>query len=55
MLQAEEAEDAAILGCFGDPGIDAMRKLTSRMVVVAPGAAGCHLAAVCGESFGTSP
>ena len=52
MLQAEEAEDAAILGCFGDPGIDAMRKLTSRMVVVAPGAAGCHLAAMCGESFG---
>jgi allantoin racemase len=45
-----EGEDAAILGCFGDPGIDALRELTSRMVVVAPGAAGCHLAAMCGES-----
>lgn len=53
MLRAEDSgEDAAILGCFGDPGIDAMRELTSRMVVVAPGAAACHLAAMCGESFG---
>jgi allantoin racemase len=53
MTRAEAAgEDAAILGCFGDPGIDAMRELTTRMVVVAPGAAGCHLAAMCGESFG---
>jgi allantoin racemase len=53
MLAAEkDGYDAAILGCFGDPGIDAMRELTTRMVVVAPGAAGCHLAAMVGESFG---
>jgi allantoin racemase len=53
MLAAEAAGyDAAILGCFGDPGIDAMRELTTRMVVVSPGAAGCHMAAMVGESFG---
>lgn len=53
MLAAEaDGYDGAILGCFGDPGIDAIRELTTRMVVVAPGAAACHLAAMVGERFG---
>ena len=53
MLTAEaDGYDGAILGCFGDPGIDAMRELTTLMVVVAPGAAACHLAAMVGERFG---
>jgi allantoin racemase len=53
MLEAEEqGYDAAVLGCFGDPGADAMRELLTRMVIVAPGEAACHLAAMVGEAFG---
>jgi allantoin racemase len=53
MLAAEaDGYDAAILGCFGDPGIDGLRELLTRMVVVAPGEAAAHLAAMLGESFG---
>lgn len=53
VLEAEaDGYDAAVLGCFGDPGIDALREILTRMVVVAPGEAACHLAAMLGESFG---
>ena len=44
--------DAVILGCFGDPGMGALCELTSRLVIVGPGAASFHLAAMLGESFG---
>lgn len=53
MLAAErERHDAAVLGCFGDPGVDAYRELLTRMVVVAPGEAGFHLATMLGDRFG---
>jgi allantoin racemase len=53
MLEAERGGyDAAVLGCFGDPGADAFRELLTRTIVVAPGEAACHLAAMVGESFG---
>jgi len=32
----KEGYDAAILGCAGDPGLDAMREITSKMLVVGP-------------------
>ena len=53
MLEAErDGYDAALLGCFGDPGVDALRELLTRTVIVAPGEAACHLAGMVGESFG---
>lgn len=48
----EEGYDAAILGCFGDPGLDALREVTTRAVVVGPGEAAFHVAAMLGERFG---
>ena len=44
--------NAVILGCFGDPGMDALCELTSQLVIVGPGTASFHLAAMLGESFG---
>jgi allantoin racemase len=53
MLDAErKGFDAALLGCFGDPGADAIRELLTRMPIVAPGEAAFHLAALLGERFG---
>lgn len=49
---ADAGYDAAILGCFGDPALDAVRERMDRLPVVGPGAASCHLAAQLGESFG---
>jgi allantoin racemase len=52
MLEAErEGYDAAILGCYGDPGLDAVREVTTKMVVVGPGEAGAMAAAMCGHRF----
>jgi allantoin racemase len=52
MLEAErDGYDAAVLGCYGDPGLDAVREVTERMVVVGPGEAGAMAAAMCGERF----
>jgi allantoin racemase len=48
----EEGFDAAVLGCFGDPGLDALREVTTRMPVVGPGEAAFHVAAMLGDSFG---
>jgi allantoin racemase len=44
--------DAVILGCFGDPGLDALYELTERTVVVGPGEASAHVAAMLGQRFG---
>lgn len=44
--------DAAILGCFGDPALEAVRERIYRLPVIGPGAASCHLAAQLGDSFG---
>lgn len=43
--------DAAILGCACDPGLDAMRELTERMLVVGPGSAAYQAAALLGNRF----
>ena len=52
ILEAEKAGyDAAILGCYGDPGLDAARDVTKQMVVVGPGEAGVIAAAMCGHRF----
>lgn len=52
MIEAEtEGYDASILGCYGDPGLDAVREVTERMVVVGPGESGVMAAAMCGRSF----
>ncbi|PLR77036.1 hypothetical protein CU633_12520 [Bacillus sp. V3-13] len=52
MLEMEEqGYDAAILGCYGDPGLDAIREVTEKMVVVGPGEAGVLAAAMSGYRF----
>lgn len=54
LLRDAESEgfDAAVLGCFGDPGLDALREVTTRMPVVGPGEAAFHVAGMLGDSFG---
>ena len=47
-----EGVDALIVGCFDDPGVDALRELARRTLVVGPGAASMHVASVLGGSFG---
>jgi len=44
--------DATILGCLGDPGLDALHEVTTGMPVIGPGTASCHVAAMLGERFG---
>lgn len=44
--------DAVIVGCFDDPGVDALRELAKSTLVIGPGAAAMHLASVLGGSFG---
>jgi allantoin racemase len=53
-LVAAEREgfDAVIVGCFDDPGVDALRELATRTLVVGPGAAAMHVAGLLGGSFG---
>ena len=52
MVQLEkEGYNAAILGCAGDPGLDAMRELTTEMNVVGPGQSGMLAAAMLGHRF----
>jgi allantoin racemase len=42
--------DALIIGCFGDPGVDAVRQITS-MPVVAPGETSLCVASMLGEKI----
>lgn len=51
LTKEQEGYDAAIVGCFGDPGLDAMRELTTRMPIVGPGEASLHVAAMLGYRF----
>lgn len=52
MVDAEvEGVDGAILGCAGDPGLDAFRELTTKMVVIGPGVTSMHTAALRGQRF----
>lgn len=49
VLAAQEAGfDAAIVGCFGDPGLDGIREITD-MLVVGPASASLTLAATLGH------
>lgn len=51
LVEAERAGfDGAILGCFGDPGIDAIREMVA-MPVIGPGEAAMLLAATLGHRF----
>ncbi len=51
LVEAERAGfDGAVLGCFGDPGIDAAREMVA-MPVVGPGEAAMLLAATLGHRF----
>ena len=45
-----EGTSAVIVGCFSDPGLDALRELTS-IPIVGPGAAALHLAAQLATRF----
>jgi allantoin racemase len=46
-LAQQRGHDALIIGCYSDPGLDALRELL-RIPVVGPGAASLHLAAQLG-------
>lgn len=54
LFRDAEAEgfDVGIVGCFGDPGLDALREITTTLAVVGPGEAAFHLAVMLGERFG---
>ena len=47
----KEGYDAAILGCAADPGLDAMREITTKMLVVGLGEASVLTAAMLIESI----
>ncbi|MGG1663679.1 aspartate/glutamate racemase family protein [Brevibacillus sp. NRS-1366] len=46
-----EGFDAAIVGCAGDPGIDAYRELCTNMLIVGPGMSSFHAASILGRKF----
>lgn len=43
--------DAAIIGCFGDPGLTEAREITERLIVVAPGQSSMCIASMLGNRF----
>lgn len=50
-IQAEkDGFEGVILGCFGDPGLEALREMV-RIPVVGPGETAMHIAAMLGNSF----
>lgn len=50
-VQAEkDGYDGIILGCFGDPGLDALREMV-KIPVVGPGETAMHLASLLGRRF----
>src|SRR3954453_6524128 len=48
----DDGFDAAVIGCFGEPCLDALYGVTEGLVVAGPGDASFHLAAMLGERFG---
>ncbi len=52
MRKEEEGYDAAIVGCAGDPGLDAVRELATRMAVFGPGSSSFLAASMLGHRFG---
>jgi len=50
--QAErDGFDAAVIGCFYDPVLNAAREICTRMVITAPAESSMHLAAMLGRKF----
>jgi len=50
--QAEkEGYDAAVIGCFYDPGLREAREITDKLVVTAPAESCLHIAVTLGHSF----
>lgn len=50
--QAErDGYDAAIIGCFHDPGLEAAREITHKLVLTAPAESCMHIAATLGQRF----
>ena len=47
----KEGFDAVILGCAGDPGLDAMREITEEMLVIGPGQTSAVVAAMLGHRY----
>lgn len=43
--------DAAVIGCFYDPGLYEAREITDRLVVTAPAEAAMHIATTLGHTF----
>ena len=43
--------DAAVIGCFYDPGLFEAREITERLVVTAPAEAAMHIATTLGHTF----
>jgi len=43
--------DAAVIGCFYDPGLHEAREITDRLVVTAPAESAMHIAATLGHRF----
>jgi len=53
LAQAEQDQiDAMIIGCYDDPGCDALREIASGTIVVGPALASLHLAALVGTQIG---
>ena len=47
----KDGYDAAIIGCFDDPGLAAAREICDKMFVTGPAESAMHIAATLGESF----
>jgi allantoin racemase len=43
--------DAAIIGCFGDPGVPEAREISDRLIVVGPGEASMRIASSLSDAF----
>jgi len=53
LAQAEQDHvEAMIIGCYDDPGCDALREIASRTIVVGPALSSLHLAALVGTQIG---
>lgn len=53
LAQAEQdGIEAVIIGCYDDPGCDALREIASSTIVVGPALASLHLAALVGTQIG---
>lgn len=49
----DEGYDAAIIGCAEDPGLEVLRELTTKMLIIGPGQTSMLIAASLGSRFST--